>query len=205
MHIHQIFCTSLGTRIAPPYANLFMGKQEGTIILTFLHLIYFWKHLFDGIFLGSHSWLKSLTTFVNTISPTIKNTFTYSEQTVSLLDVQNSGSTKLKTKLYKKPTHSLTVLHIHSYHPLSSKEGIIYYQALRYNMIISEDLFLLEELNNVTHIVLACAYPQHLIIENIKKALTHNSNYQLSQRASQSKPTIVSPLSPHCKSFLRHW
>ena len=40
-HIHQILGTSMETRMAPPYANLFMGKEERTIILTFLHLIYF--------------------------------------------------------------------------------------------------------------------------------------------------------------------
>ena len=77
-----------------PYPNLLMGmifKEEGMIILTFLHLIYFWKRFIDDIFfifLGFHSQLKSLMTFMNTISPTIKYTFTYSEQTVTFLDLQ---------------------------------------------------------------------------------------------------------------------
>ena len=82
-HIHQVRGTSMGTRMAPPYANLFMGKEERNIILTFLHLIYFWKCFIDEIFfilLGSHSQLNSLTTFMNTISPTIKYTFTYSQK-----------------------------------------------------------------------------------------------------------------------------
>ena len=90
-HIHQILGTSMGTRMAPPYANLFMGKEERTIILTFLHLIYFWKRFIDDIFfifLGSHSQLNSLMTFMNTISPTIKYTFIYSKQTVTFLDVK---------------------------------------------------------------------------------------------------------------------
>ena len=94
MHIHQIVGTSIGTRMVSPYPNLFMGmifKEEGMIILTFLHLIYFWKRFIDDIFfifLGSHSQLKSLMTFMNTISPTVKYTFTYSEQTVTFLDLQ---------------------------------------------------------------------------------------------------------------------
>ena len=89
-HIQQILGTSMGTRMAPPYANLFMGKEERTKILTFLYLIYFWKCLIDDIFFiffGSNSQLKSLMTFMNTISPTIKHTFTYSEQTATCLDV----------------------------------------------------------------------------------------------------------------------
>ena len=154
-----------------------MGKEERTIILTFLHLIYFWKRFIDDIFfifLGSHSQLKSLMTFMNTISPTIKYTFTYSKQTVTFLDVKIylSKNRKLKTKLYRKPTDCMTLLHFHSHHPLSCKEGIIYSQALRYNMIISEDHILQTELNNLTRMLLARAYPLHLINKNMGKQLT---------------------------------
>ena len=104
-HIHQILGTSMGTRMAPPYANLFMGKEERTIILLFLHLIYFWKRFIDDIlfiFLGSHSQLNSVMTFMNTICPTIKYIFTSSKQTFTFLDVQIylSEIRKRKTKLY---------------------------------------------------------------------------------------------------------
>ena len=148
-HIYQILGTSMGTRMAPPYANLFMGKEECIIILTFLHLIYFWKHFIDDIFfifLGSHSQLKSLMTFMNTISPTIKYTFTYSKQTATFIDVQIylSETRKLNRKI--KPTNCMSLLHFYSHHALSCKEGIIYSQALCYNMIISEDHILQEEL-----------------------------------------------------------
>ena len=63
-HIHQILGTSMGTSMPPPpspYANLFMGKEKCTIVLTFLHLIYFWKRFLDDIFfifLGSHFQLQ---------------------------------------------------------------------------------------------------------------------------------------------------
>ena len=50
-HIPQILGTSMETRMAPPYVHLFTGK-EGTIILTFLHLIYFWK-------ISSFSWVPT--------------------------------------------------------------------------------------------------------------------------------------------------
>ena len=41
-HMHQILGTSMGTRMAPHYANLFMRKEKRTTILTFLNLIYFY-------------------------------------------------------------------------------------------------------------------------------------------------------------------
>ena len=98
----------MGTRIGLPYANLFMHKEERTIILTFLHLINFWQRFVDDIFfifLGTHSQLKSLMAFINTSSPTIKHMFTYSEQTAYFLDLQIYLSES------KKPKKKLTALH----------------------------------------------------------------------------------------------
>ena len=108
---------------------------------------------------------------MNIISPINKYTFTYSEQTVTFLDVQIylSKTIQLKMKLYRKPTDCMILIHFHSHHPLSCKEGIIYSQALRYSMIILEDHILQAELSNLTRILLARAYPLHLIIKNIKK------------------------------------
>ena len=135
---------------------------------------------------------------MNTISPIIKYTFTYSKQTVTFLDVQIylSETTKLKTKLYRKPTDCMTLLHFHSHHPLSCKEGVIYSQELRYNMIISEDHNLQVELNNLIRILLARAYQLHLIIKNITKALTHNRNYLLSQRTPHTETKILPIITP---------
>ena len=191
----------MGTRMGPPYANLFMGKEERTTILTFIHLIHFWKRIIDDIFiifLGSHFQLKSLMTFMNTVSPTIKYTFTYSKQTVTFLDVKIylSETRKLKTKLYRKPTDCMTLLHFHSHHPLSCKEGITYSQALCYNMIISEDHILQAELNNLTRILLTRMYPLHLIIKNIKKALNHSRNYLLSQATPHTETNILPIIIP---------
>ena len=69
----------------------------------------------------------------------------------------------------------MTLPHFHSHHPLSCKERIIYSQALRCNMISSEDHILPEERNSLTRILLVCTYPLHLIIKNIKKNLDSQS------------------------------
>ena len=90
----------------------------------------------------------------------------------------------------------MTLLHFYSHHPLSCKESIIYSRALRYNMIISEDHILQAELNNLTRILLARAYPLHLIIKNIKKALTHSRNYLLSQRTPHTETNILPIITP---------
>ena len=90
----------------------------------------------------------------------------------------------------------MALLHFYSHHPLSCKESIIYSRALRYNMIISEDHILQAELNNLTRILLARAYPLYLIIKNIKKALNGRRNYLLSQRIPHTETNILSIITP---------
>ena len=87
----------------------------------------------------------------------------------------------------------MTLLHSHSHHPLSRKEGIIYYQAFQCNMIISEDHIVQEDLNNILRILLARVYPLHLIIKNIKKALIRSANHHYPKEYHKDKPTF-SPL-----------
>ena len=58
-------------------------------------------------------------------------------------------------------------------------------------MIISEDHILQEELNNLTRILLARAYPLQLFIKNIKKALTRSRNNLLSQRTPHTETNIL--------------
>ena len=171
-HIHEVLGISIGTWMAPPYASLFMDKEQRMIFLNFLNLIYFWKCFIDDIFfilLSFHSQLKSLMTFMNTVNPAIKYTFTYSEQTVSFLDMQIylSESRKLKKKLYQKAMGCIALLHFHYYHPLSCKEGVVYFPSMRYNIIISEDHILQDEINNLIGFLLAPTYPLHLIMKNI--------------------------------------
>ena len=138
---------------------------------------------------------------MNIISPTIKYTFTDSKQSVTFLDVQIylSETRKIEINLYRKPTDCMTLLHFYSHHPLSCKESIVYSQALRYNMTVLEDHILQAELNNLTRILLARAYPLHLIIKNIK-----NLDLQPQLPVIPTNTTYRNQHPPHCNSFLRH-
>ena len=134
----------MGTNMGPPYSNLFIDKEEYTIILAFIYLINFQKRFIDDIsftFLNSHTQLEFLMAYMSKISSTIKYTFTYPKQTLSFLDVQLylSESRKLQTKLCRNPTDFMTLLLFHSHHPLICNKGFIYSQAPQYIMIISED------------------------------------------------------------------
>ena len=71
-------------------------------------------------------------------------------------------------------------------------------------MIISEDQILQEKLNNLTRILLALAYPLHLIIKNIKNALAHNRSYLLFQQTPQTD-TNICPISTPFLDIETYW
>ena len=77
-------------------------------------------------------------------------------------------SRKPKKNLWKNPTDCMALLHFHTYYQFSCKESIVYSQALWYNMIISKDHILEEEVNNLTRVVVVHAYPLNFVINNIK-------------------------------------
>ena len=75
--------------------------------------------------------------------------------------------------------------------------------ALQYNIIISKEKILWEELNNLPRIPLAPAYPLHLIIKNIKKSsFTPTATYsQLILNTETNIFPIIPPFSEIGKSF----
>ena len=122
-HFLQLVGTAMGTKAAPPYANLFMGCHEETIREAFIWAIPFWKRFIDDIFLiflGTTKQLQSMKDFMNNLHPTIKFTFEHSTQEISFLDMKIHVGTdrKLSTTLYRKPTDCAVLLHFHSNHSL---------------------------------------------------------------------------------------
>ena len=135
-HFLQLVGTAMGTKAAPPYANLFMGCHEETICEAFIWAILFWERFIDDIFLiflGTTNQLQTLQDFMKHLHPTIKFTFQHSTQQISFLDmkVQIGADRKLSTTLYRKPTDCVVLLHFHSNHSLKCKESIIFSHALR--------------------------------------------------------------------------
>ena len=136
----------MGTKAAPPYANLFMGHHEKTICKAFIWAILFWKRLIDDIFLislGTTNQLQSLQDFIHHLHPTIKFTFQHSTQQISFLDMMIliGGDHKLSTTLYRKPTDCAAFLHFHSNHSLLFKKSIVFPEAPRYRLLTADETF----------------------------------------------------------------
>ena len=87
-HLLQLIGTAMGSKAAPPYANLFMGYHEKTIREVFIWAIIFWKRFIDDILLifqGTTNQFQSLQDFLNHLHPSIKFTFQHSTQQISFL------------------------------------------------------------------------------------------------------------------------
>ena len=209
-HFLQLVSTAMGTKAAPPYANLGMGRHEETIWETFIWAIPFWKRFIDNIFLifiGTTKQFRSMKDFMNNLHPTIKFTFEHSTQEISFLDmkIHIGADRKLSTTQYRKPTDCAALLHFHSNHSLKCKGSIIFSQAVRYNLLIADDNVLQKELDSLIISLLARKYPLEVITRNISKALFH-SRYTLLHRtpkasSSRSVLPVVTPYSTEGRQF----
>ena len=174
-HYSQIQGCPMGTKMAPPYANIFMHTFEQPLINSHPHNILLWKRYIDDIFFlwkGTHESLQAFMKRANSTHPTIKLTFEYSKHTAHFLDVTiYKTHNVLHTTIFRKPTDKHLVLHYSSHHPLHLKRNIIYTQALRYKRIISGQKQLEKEITCLKDIFTARGYPPRLITQQVNKAL----------------------------------
>lgn len=142
-HFLQVLGTAIGTKMAPSYANIFMGKLESDLFEQAPITPLFWRRFIDDIFFiwtEGEERLKEFMELMNSFHNTIKFTFSWSSEQVNFLDVSvllNEGV--ISTDLYRKPTDKHQYLFHSSCHPNSCKKGIPYGQALRIRRICSTD------------------------------------------------------------------
>ena len=167
----QLFGTAMGTRMAPPYANLFLGKLEEEHILNkkFKNNIKFYKRFLDDIFLIWKGTLPEFDIFldhINNLHETINFTCQYSTNEMNFLDTTiyiDITKNRFMSKLFIKPTDTATLLHYHSYHPKHTFSNIIYSQTLRYRMLTTDDKILYKQLKKLKNILTQRGYPNKLI------------------------------------------
>ena len=108
-HYLQIHGTAMGTKMAPSYANLFLGLFEANALKNAPFQPHTWLRYIDDIFMiwteGPDN-LKIFIDYLNNIHSTIKFTSSHSSTNIPFLDVSvsltNDGS--ISTDLYTKPT-----------------------------------------------------------------------------------------------------
>ena len=89
-HYHHISGTSMGTRMAPPYANLFMGRIDEAITREFSEPMRNYKRFIDDIFFTFHGPRRELDRameFMNGLHNNIKFTFHVSTESIAFMDL----------------------------------------------------------------------------------------------------------------------
>ena len=118
--------TAIGTKMAPPYAILFMAELEDQLLQNSPLKPSVWWRYIDDIFLiwphGEDS-LKAFIEYINQYHHSIKFTADYSFNTINFLDVQviKEGN-NLVTDLYIKPTDTHQYLEASSCHVKASSK-----------------------------------------------------------------------------------
>ena len=178
-----------------------MGYIETLIQSNHHSYIIIWLRFLDDIFFiwtGTPTALHEFINHMNNIHPKIKFTTTISTSTVNFLDTTIYLDTEryLQSTLYRKPTDKNLILDFESYHPLHTKTGIIYSQALRYSLICSKDSDLENELTKLKRILLARNYPNQLIDDNFHKALLIPRQTLLNNRTRHPTKDILPFITP---------
>ena len=150
---HQKLGTAIGTKFAPPYANLFMAGLEKCIFENSGYHPYLWLSFLDDTFCIWTDGLEKLQEFfefLNAFHPTIKFTMGYSYETINFLDVQVSKkNSTLESDRYCKDTNRHQHLHAKSCHRYVYKKCIPFGQAIRLRIINSGDIVLDKRLNEL--------------------------------------------------------
>ena len=174
-HYLQIHGTAMGTKMAPSYANLFLGFFEANALKNAPFQPHTWLRYIDDFFMiwteGPDN-LKIFIDYLNNIHSTIKFTSSHSSTNIPFLDVSvsltNEGS--ISTDLYTKPTDKHQHLLYSSCHPLHTKKAIPFSLALRLRRICSTDATFHTRTAQLTTYLLKRGYNRNFVNKQIRRA-----------------------------------
>ena len=222
----QVIGTAMGTRPAPPYANIFMANkiddkikeaaskmkdsEEDSIKLL--------KRFLDDLFIiyfGSTKRLHNLLKEINKIHPNIKLTMSHtsiiSEPNISKCECEERDSIpfldvsckivdgKIVTDLFRKKCDRNQYLLTSSCHPVQCTENIPFSLALRIIRICSENKNRDERLGELKQLLLDREYREGMIDAAINKARSisrEKALQEMVQKESDRRPVFVATYDP---------
>ena len=197
-HYIQTAGTAMGTRMAPCYANIFMGWFETQFVYTYPLQPLVWCRYIDDIFLIWTHGSQSLQTFIsnlNTCHPTIKFTSETSQIQVPFLDILvQLKEGLLITDLYCKPTDTHNYLLQTSCHPWTCKNAIPYSQFLRLRRICSDEPTFIKRAQQMATHFFRRGYDHENIHTSILKAWRLNRDDLLQPKETTNSTTDNNPI-----------
>ncbi len=222
-HYLQIAGTAMGTRVAPSFANLFMGHFEEKYVYTYRLQPWCWFRFIDDIkFLWPHG-REELDRFIHFLNhgtefTTIKFTANISETSNDFLDTSlyYTPEGNIAFKLYSKPTDKHNYLRYDSCHPKRMKDSIPFSQFLRVRRICTENAEFDKSVTLLATHFLRRGYPLDLIEDSIIRARRLDRQNLLTPTPRQDAGTTderkfflittFNPSSPYFREIIsKHW
>ena len=199
--------TAMGTRAAPDFANVYMGRVEEnyTYESSWRDHIIDWARFIDDIFLlwnGDKRSLINFLDYLNNAIPTIKYTYERSETEIHFLDVtmRKDEGGNVSTDVYQKRTDTHPYLNHNSTHPSHLKKSIPNSQALRLGRICSSDETLKNRIEQYSEYFVACGYKRKDVRNEMYKvvALTQKECLNPTSRDNTSdRMPLVTTYNPY--------
>ena len=174
-HFLQVGGTAMGTKVAPAYANTFMGWYEDKHVYTYRKQPLLWKRFIDDMFViwqYSQEDLKEFVSHLNTRMQSIKFEADTSTVSVNFLDVTIiiDPEGNINTTLYTKPTDSHNYINYQFCHQKACKNEIPYGQFLRLRRICSDEDDFISKSKVMAYHFHNAGYPNKLIQESFERA-----------------------------------
>ena len=188
--------TAMETKMAPTYANLFMGQFEKKMLALFPHKPLAYFRYIDDIFMIWTEGEDTLNQFLNhwnILNPSVQFEKTISNTNIPFFDVNNIlENSRLTTDLYSKPTDKHKYLYYTCCHPKHTKTSLPYSLALCLRRICSNEALSQKHIEEMHTHLLQWGCKRGCIKYAIKKAtyisrndaLKENSDPQLMNRIS---------------------
>ena len=174
----QVSCTAIGTMFAPPYAYIFMEREETESLEKERLEPWVWLRYIDNIFFVWTHGEDKLDEFLqrlNSFHPNLKFTSKRSEQKINFLDITvQLSNKKFVTDLYCKPTDCHQYLHYNSCHPEHMKKSSVYSKGLRINGLCSEDTTLANHLKYLKSWIWGRDYQKNMVTEQLVRVKHRN-------------------------------
>ena len=199
----------MGTRVAPNFPNVYMGRLENTFLYQteWANWLVSWVRFIYDIFLiwkGDKDSLIDFLDYLNNVVSSIKFTHEILTDSVNFLDttVLKDEQGYLNTDVYQKPTDTHPYQHWTSAHPHHLKRCIPYSQALRLRQICSWTDTVRKRIIEYSDFFVARGYERGKVLNEMQRVLTLTQDERTATHGPDpSCHYIQSARNIHCRTF----
>lgn len=169
---HQEKGTAMGTRMAPSYANLYMGSLETKFLNSQILKPLTWLRFIDDIFMIWPHSLQTLNTFLSQLNSFSSLRFTHeiSKTNITFLDVDITyNNHNISTSVHFKDTNKLQYLHYSSCHPSHTKRSIPHSLSIRGKRICNNSTSLAKYQGKIFNGLCRRDYPPNFLHKHMNR------------------------------------